>query len=302
MSNPIEILDDWIHSQLTGFAPLTAIISADLIGQFDRLVDLRDPNTLGDDWARVFIVPNAGNPEQFRSGSEADLVLNYEINVFVAGKAADRLRQIEYEIWRALVQFGEYQDGGGSALNNASLSPFDLVGSQTSPWRYQLLGGNVLRSFMGLSVRLDVQRSDLISSAAPTLQTFEWLYDTDVSGPLLANIPVLGIRDVAFARLTFSARMNATLATAIGDGTDFVLTDGLTGENGVGMWYYSTGADRYVYLLARDSGTQTTPAPGTGNGTLDYTAATGDLKGANGIAVANFTGFTIPDFPTGIIA
>lgn len=301
MSNPIEILDDLIHSQLTGFAPLTAIIDADLIGHLDRLIDLRDPSALGDNWARVFIVPDAGNPDQYRSGTGSDLVLNYQINIFVAGKAADVLRRIEYEIWRAYVQLGEHKDGGGASINNASLSPFDLVGSSTQPWRYQLLDKNVLRSFMGLSVRLDVQRSDLLSATAPTLETFEWLYDTDVSGPLLVDVPVVGIRDAMLARMTFSSRMAATIAGSIGDGLDFVLVDGLTGANGVGFWYYATGLDRYVYLLARDTGSTTSPAPGTGNGELAYTASTGDLIGANGIAVANFTGFTIPDYPTGII-
>jgi len=128
-ATPFSIIDDAIHSALTAWPPLTALVHADRIMQPSRSVDIRAIEAAADLAPKLWVIP-APSRIDTTAGSRDLIDLHFSYTIAIVRKNANQedMRELEYEVHRALLMVAAGHQGNGVPLANPS--PFLFI----SPW------------------------------------------------------------------------------------------------------------------------------------------------------------------------
>jgi len=128
-TTPFSVIDAALHSSLTTWAPLIALVPPDRIMRPDRSVDIRAIEASIDLRPKIWILPDASTIDG-AAGSQDLVDLHFSYTIAITQKDADpgRMRELEYEVHRALLLLMSGHQGSGAPL----VSP--PVFSFVPPW------------------------------------------------------------------------------------------------------------------------------------------------------------------------
>lgn len=275
MSNPYAATDTIVVDQLREFTDLTAVVGTDRIRFLERRVDTREVKAVGDNGVAIWVTTGLSPEQAFTSTHSHETELVYEITILHGGKRKSDLRQLQWHIRRAYLNFSNLEDASGNSLSSSN--PLPMKWSTAAPSLTEFTNtddGNTLQSTATLRVPLIGDPTEIKDDTASTpLPTQAYFFAS------AAQLHILFDRKIAQA---------GHIA-----GTDYDLTDWtvcLTGVNTPSSpsltRLLSTASASGTNNVASFLATATTNC-GTDVKSIAYSGT--HLVGDNGVTVAAFT-------------
>jgi len=257
MDTPFSIIDDTIFNSLINWSPLTNIVHQDRIMRPDRSVDIRSIESAADLRPKIWILPDS-SPIQTVAGSNNLIDLSFKYLITVVQKDANQqdMRQLEYEVQRALLMLVDGAQGNGAPIVNPL--PFLFI----APW-------------------FKIERVNTLHFSPGTPESWKALFNVTLRAqaernavlfpyPIIAQYPVNGLTLVTF---------NRDLTTGLKDSINW--TQNAQGRNySASVTSVSAGQPRDVTIDWVDMGATQEPD------NISYTAAIPDIISNDGYVLA----------------
>lgn len=135
--SPYEVVDTLLYTQLTGFTDLTDVVPSRRI-VFEMIDESAQEFTSPiENSPTIKITPANVTPEIFQSADTSNDPMLWDIAILVPGRNYAELRQIQYQVRRALSFFQDWKGPTGSAISVANQgAPFKMGAGKITGFQF----------------------------------------------------------------------------------------------------------------------------------------------------------------------